>query len=652
MCGFVGFWSQRNDFNIQETIDKMTNVLTHRGPNNQSSWYDEYLGLALGHTRLSILDLSVSANQPMHSQCGRFSLVFNGEIYNHMALRKKLSFESNIIVWKTQSDTETLLACLLFWGLEKTLKNIIGMFAFAFWDKEKKQLSLARDRVGEKPLYYGWQGNTFLFGSELKSFRVHPHFKGVINREALGQYFRLSYIPSPKSIYYDIQKLNPSEYIQINLDSSDKDTIKPKTYWSLSQVILSGKSNAFNGSSDEAVSLLESNIEKSINRQMISDVPLGAFLSGGIDSSTVVTLMQKQSAKPIKTFTIGFNEENFNEAMQAKKIADYLRTEHTELYVSHNDALKIIPNLPNIYCEPFADSSQIPSFLISSLAKSKVSVALSGDGGDELFAGYNRYLVGYKNWRKLKCIPLVFRKVLAQVLTNTPPRYWDMAFDKIKRFIPPKYHTNMIGLKAYKVGKTIGITQSVDFYKQLINQWDMPPTFVLDSKKDVLLSQEMESEFSQESFEEWMMAIDLKTYMADDILVKLDRAAMANSLETRVPFLDPDVIKLAWQLPLKYKIHEGQGKWILRQVLYRHLPKEFVENPKKGFAVPLAKWISGPLREWVDPLIDKVRLKQEGYMDADVVHKMWDEHINEKQNWQLPLWNIFMFQAWLDSINA
>ena len=627
MCGFWGFFEQvgfagQNNYNLS-FINGMTINLKHRGPNDSGAWYDENQGIVLGHTRLAIVDLSPAGHQPMASACDRFVIAFNGEIYNHNELRAQLESQNSAPVWRGHSDTETLLACFSVWGIESTLKATVGMFALALWDKQGQQLTLARDRLGEKPLYWGWCGDTLLFGSELKALKAHPAFNAQVDRGSLSLLLRYNYIPAPYTIYQGIEKLPAGQFVQIKKGQRRSD-VQTKTYWQLNQAIENGLAKPFSGTDAQATDKLEQAIRQAVSGQMLSDVPLGAFLSGGVDSSTVVALMQQQSKQPVRTFAIGFDEPGYNEAEYAKEVAQHLGTDHTELYVSAQDVLDLVPRLPDIYCEPFADSSQLPTFLVSRMAKQHVTVALSGDGGDELFGGYNPYQYAPRVWNKLHLLPLPLRQIACRLLSGLP---LPVKLEKLLRVLPAK--------------------DKEQFYQILMSHWYNPEQLVIGGKEYPTLINSTEQWPKTDSFEHWMMAMDAGQYMTDDILVKVDRAAMANSLETRVPLLDHRVVELAWQLPLHMKIRNGVGKWILREVLYRHVPREMIERPKKGFSVPLGQWLRGPLRDWAEALLNKQRLEQEGYFNSIVVRRVWSDHLQGKRDQARKLWGILMFQAWL-----
>jgi asparagine synthase (glutamine-hydrolysing) len=585
----------------------------------------------------------------MLSASERWVLAYNGEIYNHLELRRRLEDEHEAPAWRGHSDTETLLACIEAWGIETALKRSVGMFALALWDRKERSLTLARDRMGEKPLYYGWQKDTFLFGSELKALRAHPSFEASVNRDALALLIRRNCIPAPHSSYKNIFKLMPGHLLQISFASGTPSRELVSTpFWQYNDAVANGIRDPFTGSEPEAIETLERQLSMSIGAQMIADVPLGAFLSGGIDSGTVVALMQAQSNVPVKTYTIGFSEGGYDEAVHAKAVAAHFGTDHTELYIQPEDALAVIPSLPSMYCEPFGDSSQIPSFLISQLARQHVKVALSGDAGDELFGGYNRYIMAKRVLGKIQKLPLFARNAAAGVLRALPPASWDKVFDVIKPAIPSKLHVAMPGMKAQKLADVLTLDSGQAYFNQLTSHWNEPADIVVGAQEPTTLLTDPSAWPDVDDFEHAMMAMDAQTYLPDDILVKVDRAAMANSLETRVPMLDHRVVELAWRMPLDMKIRDGQGKWLLRQVLYRHIPENLFEQPKMGFTIPLDSWLRGPLRDWAEELLAEQRLRNEGYFHPDPIRAMWAEHLSGKRNWQHHLWTVLMFQAWLE----
>lgn len=640
MCGLTGYLSGQWPGDVASAwVKRMTDAISHRGPDSEGHWVDADAGFALGHRRLSILDLSPAGHQPMVSVSGRYVLAFNGEVYNHLDLRDEL--ESS---WRGHSDTETLLAGFDAWGIQKTIERAIGMFAIAAWDRHEQSLTLVRDRIGEKPLYYGWQGGTFLFGSELKALKAHPAFRAEIDRNALALLMRHSYIPAPYSIYQGIAKLQPGCLLTVSSDQREP-CVTP--YWSGKQVVEDGLAKPFIGSANEAVSALEKLLKDAIGQQMVADVPLGAFLSGGVDSSTVVALMQAQSSRPVRTFSIGFHEDQYNEAQHAKAVAQYLGTEHTEWYVTSQDALNVIPCLPILYDEPFADSSQIPTFLVSQMARQHVTVSLSGDAGDELFGGYNRYMLSSRLWCRLSYFPIGIRRVLASVITAVPPQSWDAFAKPLLTIMPKGTGVVNVGDKLHKGAGVLASRSSAELYRGMVSHWPDPASLVLGATEPATVLSNLMQQPVVKSEIERMMALDMLSYLPDDILTKVDRAAMGVSLETRVPFLDHRVVEFAWHLPLEYKLRNGVGKWVLRQVLYKHVPRELIERPKMGFGVPIDVWLRGPLRDWAEELLSESRLRQEGYFNPLPIRQKWLEHLSGQRNWQHHLWNVLMFQAWL-----
>jgi len=648
MCGLAGFLTLSGALESDEfksILKCMTDTIIQRGPDAEGYWINEEQGIALGHRRLSILELSKAGAQPMQSACGRYVIVYNGEIYNHLALRNELKTTSQ---WRGNSDTETLLEAISQWGVSRALQRSNGMFAFALWDKKEKKLILARDRMGEKPLYYGWQGEgkyiTFLFGSDLAALKRHPTFINEVNRDALALYMRHNCIPAPYSIYKNIYKLAPASILEVSLQDRQP---KIQNYWSLLEVAENGVKNPFNGTEKEAVDELEAVLKKAVNQQMLSDVPLGAFLSGGIDSSTIVSLMQSQSSRPVKTFTIGFNNDDYNEAEHAKAVAKHLGTEHTELYVTPQQALDVIPKLPKLYSEPFADSSQIPTFLVSQLARQHVTVSLSGDAGDELFAGYNRYIQTHNQWNKLSYLPLPLRKTLSKSIYGIAPKQWNTLINPLQKALPQSLQLSNFGEKIHKAAGVLSSKDIEEVYLKLVTHWQPNEIVLGATEPNTYLSGNMPNIDRLNSVER-MMFLDSITYLPDDILVKVDRAAMGVSLETRTPFLDHQVINFAWQLPFELKLKNGVGKWALREVLYRYVPKELIERPKMGFGVPIDTWLRGPLKDWAEELLDENQLRQQGFFDPLPIRQKWLEHLSGRRNWQHHLWDVLMFQAWLE----
>lgn len=649
MCGIAGFWLSDTVPDISQ-LASMTESISHRGPDADGHWLDADVGIALGHRRLTVIDLSVHGHQPMESACGRYIITYNGEIYNSPNLREELEKNSGAVAWRGHSDTEVILAAIAHWGLEAAVKRFVGMFAFALWDRRDQILHLVRDRIGEKPLYYGWMGKTFLFGSELKALRAYPGWRGEIDRNALTLFMRHDYIPAPHTIYQGIHKLLPGTILSLSRDTvwNAKKSCRPVAYWSVRDVAGRGLDNQYVGSSIEAADELETLLKDSVKQQMVADVPLGAFLSGGVDSSTVVALMQAQSSRPVKTFTIGFQEEGYDEARYANAVARHLGTEHTELYVTPEQAMSVIPKLPQIYDEPFADPSQIPTFLLSSLARQHVTVSLSGDGGDELFAGYNRYFWGRKIWNTVGWMPKGLRQVSADILRTMSPEKWNSLFQPIVAIAEKVGLPRHPGDKLHKLADILTMDGPEAMYLGLVSHWKNPSSLVINGSEPptVLTDPGQWSSFTE--FTERMMYWDMVTYLPDDILVKVDRAAMGVSLETRTPFLDHRLVEFGWRLPHSMKIRNGQGKWLLRQVLYRYMPKELVERPKAGFGVPIDAWLRGPLREWAESLLDEHRLRQEGFFNPGAIREKWIEHLSGRRNWQYHLWNVLMFQAWLE----
>lgn len=653
MCGIAGFLGISSGVGIHELQSiarRMADTLVHRGPDDSGIWVDGSAGIALGHRRLSILDLSPEGHQPMHSACGRYVIVFNGEIYNYLDIREEVEGQSQGIAptWRGHSDTEVILAAICQWGLEAALKRFVGMFAIALWDREERVLHLVRDRMGEKPLYYGWMNQSFLFGSELKALRTHPEFKAEINRDALALFLRHNYIPAPYSIYRDVFKLLPGTILSIRAVSQNTRPT-PVAYWSIKECAEVGLRSPFEGSNDEAVACLENLIRDSVRQQMVADVPLGAFLSGGIDSSTVVALMQSQSTRPVKTFTIGFTEEGYNEAEDAKAVARHLGTEHTELYVTPKEAMDVIPRLPALYDEPFSDSSQIPTFLVSQLARKHVTVSLSGDGGDELFGGYNRYFWGRSIWKKTGWLPGPIKSAASLALTSLSPQDWDSLFDKGGFLLPDKIKQKTPGDKLHKLAEILAARSPEEIYTGLVSHWKNPAEVVMGAQEPPTALSDIRKWADLPDFTHRMMYLDMVTYLPDDILVKVDRASMGVSLESRVPFLDHRVVEFAWRIPLEMKIRNNRGKWVLRQVLYKHVPKELIERPKMGFGVPIDEWLRGPLREWAEALLDKKRLLREGFFNPQPIRHKWQEHLAGTRNWQYYLWDVLMFELWLEA---
>lgn len=634
MCGITGFWDlQQSTTDIAAVVQKMAEQIKERGPDSQGIWVNTEVGLALGHRRLSIVDLSPHGSQPMVSNSGRMVIIYNGELFNTQEIRQEL-IESGLPsqgFFHGASDTEIILEACELWGIEKAINKFIGMFAFGLWDKQEHRLHLARDRLGKKPLYWGFQEKTLFFGSQLKSFTPHPKWKPVINREVLRLYLKYGYVPEPYSIFQGMQKVKPGNIITINQNNKFEET----TYWDLANVVKNSRTHN-NFKEQEWIIKVEELLKDSVSRRMLADVPLGAFLSGGIDSSLVVALMQANSSIPIKTFTIGFKENGYDEAVYAKKVAEHLKTDHHELYLTTKDAIDIIPSIPAWCDEPFADSSQIPTFLVSKMARSNVTVCLSGDGGDELFAGYNRYLLTEKVWKILDHIPLPLKKLMGVAINNISPESLNK-LSYISKKIPP-----LLGDKLHKFSKNCLLTNtSDDFFMNLISCWSNPNQ-ILPDIGDTNIWPPFPCSLSRL---ERMQYYDQLTYLPGDILTKVDRASMWASLEARTPFLDHRLLELSWKLPDKLKIRQGKGKWILRQILQKYLPLSLFERPKMGFGVPIDQWLRGDLKDWAQALLTKDCL-QDSSLNHSIIQKCWTEHQQKSRNWQQQLWSILMFQQW------
>lgn len=641
MCGIVGAWS--NETPVRTTADSvraMSDAICHRGPDDDGVYGDELSGACLGFRRLAILDLSPAGHQPMMSNDGRYAIVFNGEIYNYARLRASLT---NAPAFRGHSDTEVILAAVNEWGVRGAIERAQGMFAMAIWDREKRQLHLTRDRLGEKPLYFARMGDTLLFGSELKGLRAHPAWNGEIDRASLALFLRHNYVPAPHSIYTNTYKVRPGT---IATFSSPTATPKVDTYWSIREVAERGVQAPLEGSDEESVAALDSLLRRVVRDEMVADVPLGAFLSGGVDSSALVALMQAQSARPVKTFTIGFTERGFDEAPHAAAVAEHLGTDHTALYVSPSDTLGVIPRLPTIYDEPFADSSQIPTFLVAQLARQSVTVSLSGEGGDELFTGYNRYVWGERMWKRMRRIPRPVRSAVGSAVASLSPATWDGVFSVANRTLPRHLRAVNAGNKVHKAAATLGARSSDELYRCAMTHWPSPSEITGVGEPETALTRFGDHPHFASPVNR-MRYFDLVSELPDDILVKVDRAAMAVSLESRAPYLHPDVVDFAWRIPASQQVRNGEGKWLLRQVLFRYVPRTLIERPKMGFGVPIAEWLRGELREWASDLIAPDRLKREGYLAPAPIQRAWNDHQRGRADNSHLLWGALMFQAWL-----
>ncbi len=643
MCGITGFVGPGSSDELIQCCTRMTSTLNHRGPDDMGVWCDERVGVALGHARLSIVDLSPLGHQPMVSKDGRWVIVYNGEVYNFQELRRELEGEG--AAFRGRSDTEVILEGVAAWGVERTIQRLIGMFAVALWNREERRLYLVRDRLGIKPLYWGRFGDLFLFGSELKALRAHPNFLAEIDRTALTGFLRYSYVPAPYSIYNNVFKL-PQGHI---LQWSPGEEPVHHSYWDLREIALQGQQADREQMSDrEAVESLDQLLRDAVQRRMVADVPLGALLSGGIDSSLVVALMQAQSDRPVKSFSIGFHEKEYDEAQHAKAVAAHLGTDHTELYVESGHTLDVLPQMARWYDEPFADSSQIPTYLVSELTRNHVTVALSGDGGDELFGGYTRYFWANTIWNFNRRIPRPLRRVMGGMMRLPPPEFWKGVF----AMAPSRFRFSHPADKMYKLAGMFPLRDADSVYRHLISDWQDPESVVIGSSEPMTPVWDEGLMGEMDDFTSRMQYMDTVTYLPDDILTKVDRASMAVSLEARVPLLDHRVVEFAWNQPLQRKIRNGQGKWLLRQVLYHYVPKELIERPKMGFGVPIDSWLRGPLREWAESLLDERRLRSEGYFRPEPIIRRWREHLSGRRNWQYQLWGVLMFQSWLEHTGA
>jgi asparagine synthase (glutamine-hydrolysing) len=640
MCGITGFWTQRALPDGMQVLSRMTDAIRHRGPDDQGQWCDERRHVFLGQRRLSILDLSAAGHQPMPSACGRYQMVYNGEIYNHPALRKELEASGQAPAWRGHSDSETLLAAITAWGFEHTLTRLNGMFALAVWDEQEHALLLARDRMGEKPLYYGYNNGVWLFGSELHALRKHPAWCGDINREALAQYLRHACVPAPLCIHAGINKLAAAHWLRI--DSPEAGTHTPKRYWQLDKIAVAGVQQSAGTSDADNKHELEQRLTDAVSCRMLSDVPLGAFLSGGYDSSLIVAIMQRISSQPVQTFTIGFNETGFDEAPFARAVARHLGTRHTEMYIEPADAMAVIPQLPHIWDEPFADSSQIPTYLVSKLARESVTVSLSGDGGDELFYGYTRFDNSRRLWQQFNRYPLWLKRLLASLA-----RRHALPLAETVRALAGNRGAGLYRLLARvgQAGEVLDSASDDELYRRLLHTHRSPP---MAGEVPPLPHDPAYAHPLLQPFENRMQYADMLRYLPDTILTKVDRASMAVGLESRAPFLDHNLVEFAWRVPLDARFRHQQGKWLLRQLLHEYVPAAMVERPKMGFGVPIDQWLRGPLRDWAEQLLDSRTMQQQGWLDAKAVQRMWRAHKEGLADWQYQLWTVLMFQAWLE----
>jgi asparagine synthase (glutamine-hydrolysing) len=641
MCGIAGIW-RRNGGNAAETAQRMALRIAHRGPDDSGVWHDAGAGIALGFRRLAIIDLTPAGHQPMQSASGRYTIVFNGEVYNFAAIREELERARRAPSWRGHSDTEVMLAAIEAWGLDDAVRRFVGMFAIALWDSIERRLHLIRDRIGVKPLYYAPTPNALLFGSELKAMTVAEEFPHAISRDAVAMYTRYAYVPGPHTIYESVSKVPPGTIVTIDGGGSTS----TREYWSVRGAVTAANDAPFRGSDEEALSELERIASESVRLRMISDVPLGVFLSGGIDSSLVAALMQSQSTSAVRTFTIGFTEEEYNEARYAAKIARHLGTDHTELYLTPEDAMNVIPMLPQIYDEPFADSSQIPTYLVSKMAREKVTVSLSGDGGDELFAGYTRYSLAEQLLARLRRVPRPMRPMAGAALRAIPLEAWNQLLSPRRRFVPRLVRRDRAGERIHKIARALGSNDRDWLYFEMVTQWNG----VVEGAKPLPIGTTDSAAWPRiDDFTSRMMFADQISYLPDDILVKVDRASMAVSLEAREPLLDHRLVEFAWRLPLAMKFRDGSGKWILKALLSRYVPKELIDRPKMGFGLPIDHWLRGGLRDWAEDLLSERRLREDGFFQVAPVRAKWVDHVRGTGDWHNYIWTILMFQAWLDA---
>lgn len=642
MCGIAGLIGGRSR-NLEASIQGMTATLVHRGPDDAGQWIDGEHGLALGQRRLSIVDLSAAGHQPMQSACGRFVIVLNGEIYNHRALRTALDAERPV-PWRGQSDTEVLLEAVARWGAHKAVQACVGMFAFGLWDRHMRSLVLGRDRFGEKPLYHGEIDGSFVFASELKAITAVAQRPLRLDRDALAAMMQFGYVPSPRSIHEGIRKLPPASLLTVRVEAGGQWTAsEPVRYWRVDDATDDQRGEWVFSDDASLTDTLDAALRNAVADQMVADVPLGAFLSGGVDSSLVVALMQAQSERPVRTYTIGFHEPEFDEAPFAAAVARHLGTEHTEWLITPREAALVIPKLPDIYDEPFADASQVPTALVARLTRQHVTVALSGDGGDELFGGYPRYQQSQRLWHRLHLLPPLARRGLARAARMLAPTTWDRC---LQLTMPTRWRESLTGHRIHRLAELAEATDFDDLYIRLLSQWpsdsglvlgvsSSPPHFALASAQDDLTPLDR------------MRMWDMEHYLPDDILVKVDRAAMHNSLETRAPLLDHRVARIAWCLPAHALVRHGRGKHLLREVLQRYVPRQLIDRPKAGFGMPVARWLRADLRDWAEDLLDESRLRTQGILSAPLVRRLWEQHVAGTHDHQSRLWSVLMFQAWL-----
>jgi len=644
MCGFAGFlFGNLGDGPRQglECLRRMADSVAHRGPDSGGEWLDERWPVGLGSRRLAVLDCSPEGDQPMESPSGRFVLAFNGEIYNHLDLRAELEAQGRARPWRGRSDTETLAAGFEAWGIEATIRRTVGMFAFAAWDKERATLTLGRDRMGEKPLYWGWQGQTFLFGSELKALEAHPAFQRRVDRGALAQFFRFGYVPGNQAIFRDVWKLPAGHLLEV---SPDRPEPRIRPYWSLEETVLAGLADPFPGDGTEAVDELERLLVESVAQQVLADVPVGVFLSGGVDSSTVAALAGIMGPRPVRTFTAGFEEPSWDESRYARQVAEHLGTDHAEIRVTPSEVLGALPDMPRIYDEPYSDPSMLPTFLLARFSRLRATVCLTGDGGDELFGGYDRYLHSQRMWGRLRRIPRPLRALAGEILGRVPPRLWDRVLPAFGRLLPAVANVPSPGERILKGAGVLRCRDLDGLYWDVVTHWKGSGLPVRGAPP---AAERMEVPRGLEGVAR-MLYLDMATYLPDNLMVKVDRASMAVALECRAPMLDHRVVAFAWRLPLGMKVGAGGSKWVLRQVLHRHLPAVLAERPKAGFGPPVGAWLRGPLREWAEDLLGEDRLRRDGFLEPAAVRDKWRAHLEGRGAWQEHLWDALMFQAWVE----
>ncbi len=652
MCGIVGFYTTEPLPGATEVLRRMNDTIAHRGPDAQGQWFDPAQGVALAHRRLAIIDLTEEGRQPMRSASGRYIIIFNGEIYNFLRIRADLERLGHR--FRGHSDTEVMLAAFDEWGLEPSLQRFIGMFAFALWDSAQNELTLARDRLGKKPLYYCVANGRLIFGSELKALRAFPEFSASIDRQALTLFLRYNYIPAPRTIHEGVSKLEAAHFVRFAVRQHSVVELERRCFWNAAEVQAGASADALSVSAGEVTDQLDQLLRDAVQLRMIADVPLGAFLSGGIDSSLVVALMQTLSSRPVRTFTIGFNESEYNEADHARVVARHLGTDHTELYLTPNETLAVIPKLPLLYDEPFADASQIPTALVCAMARQHVTVALSGDGGDEAFGGYSRYAQAQDICRRLSRVPPWLLRTMSQSIPHVPMAFWEGLVRLSRPVASGKLRADGFAYRMQRLADRLGCATPQQLYRHLMSYWLAPMKLVVDGREPGSLLADAPQKNNLDQFTDQMMLLDTLTYLPDDVLVKVDRASMAVALEVRAPLLDHRVLEFAWRLPLAMKLHDGRGKLVLRKLLSRYVPEKLFERPKTGFGVPIYRWLRGPLRDWAENLLDEQRLEREGYLKAMPIRNVWQSLLAGQSEWVYGgelLWSVLMFQAWLEQLH-